>query len=92
MNKLMKKPAYYPSKVWFWKPEARILRPFPFWIGHDEYARKTLVLGYPFTGRVIIAYKDCQSDECSEEREQREKWIQRYHDNNPQVKRCSDNT
>ncbi len=81
MNILTKKPVYYPSNFWFWKPEARILSPFPFMIGHDEYARKTLVIGFPFTGRVIIAYKDCQSEECSEERAQRKKWIKRYNEN-----------
>lgn len=52
---------------WFWKPEWywsgwKTLLPVRF--GHDEYTRRTLVLGWTFTGRVIFPLWDCGDSDC----------------------------
>ena len=58
------------GRVWFWKPQisAHSWRSWsPAWIGHDEYSRRTLVLGFPWTGRAIIALWFCGDVECYSE-------------------------
>lgn len=55
------------ARVWFWKPQLYWFgwsTLVPFQIGHDEYARRTLLLGWTITGRAIIALWDCGDDEC----------------------------
>lgn len=52
---------------WFWKPQWywfgwKTLIPFSY--GHDEYARRTLLLGWTITGRVIFPLWDCGDAEC----------------------------
>ena len=55
------------NRVWFWKPQwywhgwTTLL---PAYIGHDEYARRTLLIGWTVTGRIIIALGDCGRPEC----------------------------
>lgn len=57
------------GRIWFWKPQwywhgwKTLL---PAFIGHDDYARRTLCLGWTVTGRVIIALSDCGSKSCHE--------------------------
>ena len=55
------------DRVWFWKPQWhwfgwKTLVPFSY--GHDEYARRVLVLGWTATGRVLIAVWGCGDPEC----------------------------
>lgn len=56
--------------VWFWRPSwhwhgwTSLL---PVLIGHDEYARLTILLGWPVTGRMIIALWYCGNEECYRE-------------------------
>lgn len=69
-------------RVWFWPPQwywygLRTLIPVGF--GHDEYARKTIVLGWTITGRAIIALWDCGDVECHDDRVKREELAARFH-------------
>lgn len=50
------------ERFWFYRPELGL--GWPFGVGHDEYARRTVWLGFPFTGQVVFAYKDCGDPEC----------------------------
>ncbi len=53
-----------PSRVWYYKPGGW-LSWMPFGTGHDEYARQTFWFGVgPLTGVVVVAYKNCGSEEC----------------------------
>lgn len=54
------------SRVWFWRPQ-RSFDWTPLRRGHDEYSRWTLVVGWPFTGRAIIALGYCGDQECHDE-------------------------
>lgn len=52
---------------WFWKLQWhwfgwKTLVPFSY--GHDEYARRTLVVGWTITGRVIFPLWDCGDEAC----------------------------
>ena len=56
-----------PGRVWVYAPELhwygwRTL--IPLYRGHDEYARRTLVIGWTVTGRIVIAYRGCGDPEC----------------------------
>jgi hypothetical protein len=69
------------SRVWLWKPQWywhgwSTLN--PVFIGHDEYARRTLMLGWTITGRIIIALWHCGSEECYRDaiEELEWKWIE----------------
>lgn len=55
------------SMLWFYRPE----RYFPSWrglipfsIGHDGYARRTVVIGWTFSGRIVIALGYCGKQDC----------------------------
>ena len=53
--------------VWFWKPEwywGNRDSFLPFFLGHDEYSRRTLVVGLPVTGRIVFALGYCGDEEC----------------------------
>lgn len=50
---------YRPS--WYWFGWSSLL---PIQRGHDEHARWTVMLGWPITGRVIIAITSCNDFEC----------------------------
>ena len=55
------------ERFWFYKPEMYwhgISTLSPIAIGHDDYARHTLMLGWTITGRIIIALGDCGEKEC----------------------------
>lgn len=56
------------DRVWFYRPQWhwwgwRTL--IPFYFGGDEYNRRTIVLGWTVTGRIIIALWDCKCDCCA---------------------------
>jgi hypothetical protein len=58
------------GRVWFYRPELywfglKTFRPFKF--GHDEYARYTAVFGWAFTGRIVVAFRDCGDPTCRAE-------------------------
>ena len=58
------------SRIWFWKPSwywHGWTTLIPFVYGHDQYARRTVMLGWTITGRVIIALWGCGSAECETE-------------------------
>jgi hypothetical protein len=58
------------SRAWFWKPSwywYGWTTLIPFVYGHDEYARRTIMLGWTVTGRVIIALWPCGDRECEED-------------------------
>lgn len=46
---------YRPQMDWDWAPIRR---------GHDEFARNTICIGWPFTGRLIITTGPCGLEEC----------------------------
>lgn len=53
--------------IWFWKPQWHWFgwsTLSPFLIGHDQYARRTLVVGWTVTGRAIIPLWFCGSGDC----------------------------
>jgi hypothetical protein len=56
-----------PGRVWFYRPTfywhgwSTLI---PAHRGHDEFARLTFMLGWPFTGRMVIATNDCGNPEC----------------------------
>lgn len=54
-------------RIWFYRPQWWFAGWSPIWIGHDEYARRTLVLGWPVTGMAIIALGPCGDPECERE-------------------------
>lgn len=56
-------------RVWFHRPQIWWPRWTPVWFGHDEFARRTLVIGWTFTGQVIIALSYCGDPECITERD-----------------------
>lgn len=55
------------SRVWFWGPSwywhgwGTLV---PVNVGEDEFGRRTLVLGWTFTGRVLIALWMCKHPDC----------------------------
>lgn len=57
------------SRVWFYRPE-RGWWWWPIYRGHDEFAHRTLVIGLPWTGRLVIAYRSCGDPECEREAEE----------------------
>lgn len=68
-------------RVWAWAPSAfwpgwRGL--VPAFVGHDEFARLTLVIGWPWTGRLVVALWGCGDPECqAEAAEQVQAWTER---------------
>lgn len=58
------------SRIWFWRPQiywhgwSTLL---PFYRGHDEYNYLTVMLGWTFTGRIIIATNKCKDPGCPHE-------------------------
>ena len=55
------------SRVWFYAPQFYwfgIGALSPVMVNHDEYARRTLVLGWTITGRIIFALGECGDPEC----------------------------
>lgn len=46
------------KRVWFYKPELHWVRFSPVALGGDESGRHTIIIGYPFTGRVIIVLSE----------------------------------
>src|SRR5690349_6592163 len=60
----MSDPIKKPGRVWYYRPGSWSGL-WPVFIGHDEWARRTLVLGLGWlTGVVVIAYRDCGDPEC----------------------------
>jgi hypothetical protein len=62
--------SFAGGRVWFWKPQWRWFgwaTLLPFYRGHDEYSRETIVIGWTITGRVIIATHYCGDIECYEQ-------------------------
>ena len=51
-------------RVWFNRPQIWWPRWTPIWRSHDEYGRHTLVIGWTFTGQIIIAACECRDPEC----------------------------
>ena len=55
---------------WVWGPQLHwfgLRTLLPFSVGHDEYARRTLVIGWSITGRVISPLWYCGSEDCVKE-------------------------
>lgn len=55
---------------WFWKPQRYWFGRgtlLPFMVGHDEYARRTIVVGWTVTGRIIFPLWDCGDPVCRRE-------------------------
>lgn len=55
------------DRVWFYPPQWWWPQWSPITRGHDEYARYTLVIGWTFTGQIVIATGPCGDPECEEE-------------------------
>ena len=53
-----KRPGRCP---WFYKPELYWGRWSPVWLGGDEFCRRTLVIGWNFTGQIIIPLWYCRT-------------------------------
>ena len=53
----MTEPVRRP-RVWFYRPQWHWWGPrtlLPFYVGGDEWGRRTLVFGWTVTGRVVVA-------------------------------------
>jgi hypothetical protein len=60
----------FSSRVWLYKPDFYFHRWSPFWFGDDEYHWKTLVVGWNFTGQIVIAlwpFTGCDEEGCWED-------------------------
>lgn len=57
------------GRVWFYRPQWWWPRWSPVMIGHDEFARKTLVVGWAITGQVVVALGWCGDEECIRDRD-----------------------
>lgn len=67
MTSLLLNGARSKSRIWFWKPSWHWFgwkTLIPFMYGHDELARRTILLGWTVTGRVIIPVWNCGDPEC----------------------------
>lgn len=68
------------GRIWFYKPSLwwhgwRTLLPLAFGgMCGDEYGRRTLVIGWTITGRIIIAVRTCYCGECCNSREETHYW------------------
>lgn len=52
---------------WFWNPQMHWFgwkTLLPLMVGHDEYARRTIVIGWTVTGRAIFPLWDCGDPAC----------------------------
>lgn len=59
--------AWLYRPEWYWGNWRRHECWSPVWLGGDEWCRRTLVIGWAFTGRLIIALRHCQGcDSCTQ--------------------------
>lgn len=68
----MKRP--WKNRIWFWKPDFWLGWDMfkPFFTGGDEFDWHTVVIGFPWTGRIIIATRPCpQTGKCKGAEEER---------------------
>jgi len=64
------KEGFRDFTPWVWKPQWywhgwKTL--IPLFVGHDEYARRTLCIGWTITGRIIFPLWYCGSEQCLRE-------------------------
>lgn len=52
------------SRFWFYRPEWYADGWSPIYRGHDEHSRRTVVIGWPITGRIVIATRYCGDATC----------------------------
>ena len=58
--------SYGTNRVWFYRPDLywdgwKTFNPFMY--GHDEFARRTLCIGWGFTGQIVLAVWECNEAE-----------------------------
>ncbi|KUF07176.1 hypothetical protein [Leucobacter sp. G161] len=61
-------------RAWAYKPWLSIGRPTT--IGHDEWSRYTLAIGFGFTGRIIIALRGCGDHACMRQTIAYTRWLE----------------
>lgn len=61
---LPKSPVWFYRPAWYWFGWGTLL---PVLFGHDDYARRTMVLGWTITGRMVVALNYCGRAECYED-------------------------
>ncbi len=54
------------TRVWFYRPTLNRGRWSPLRFGDDEYHYKTLVLGWEWTGQVVVALWEFDNADCDE--------------------------
>lgn len=52
IRKIPKSRVWFYQPAWYWFGWGTLS---PVLFGHDEYARRTVVVGWTFTGRIVIA-------------------------------------
>ena len=62
-------------RVWFHTPGETYNRVSPLWVGNDEYHRRTLVIGWGFTGQAVVALWRCRCKECRQELADLDAWL-----------------
>jgi len=60
----MKRP--WKERIWFYKPQFYAYNGWwkLWWFGDDEYHWKTVVIGWPVTGQIVIALRPFRDVEC----------------------------
>lgn len=57
------------ARVWFYRPQWWWSGWSPIRTGHDEFARKNVVIGWGVTGQVVITTGPCGDEECVRDRD-----------------------
>lgn len=67
MSSDLLRTARRKARIWFYQPQMHWFGPWtlsPFDYGHDDLSRRTLVIGWTITGRIVIPLWDCGDQEC----------------------------
>lgn len=64
------------SRMWLYAPSLHwhgLSTLLPICFGHDEFSRRTVMIGWTITGRLVIATRYCGDEDCYE---QSVRWIE----------------
>lgn len=64
VNRIPKSRVWFDRAEWYWYGWRTLL---PVHFSHDEYARRTFVVGWTITGHIVMALGYCGDMECLED-------------------------